>query len=152
MPALGYSKELGGKIQGFSVEKKGRGRSERLEIANKVNDNPGAGDTAGGWVSMVAGNAGPDPQGGMRGAGRGTISRRTPLSPPCAHQVPFRPSHTPKFLSLRRFCHQPVLVEQILGQHRSSGAAPSLFFLETRAWKRCLRGAGGCGRSSSVIL
>lgn len=33
------------------MEKKGRGSSERLEIANKVNDNPGAGDTAGGWVS-----------------------------------------------------------------------------------------------------
>lgn len=52
---MGYSKGLCGKIQGFSVWKKGRGRSERLEIANKVNDNLGAGDTAGGWGSVLAG-------------------------------------------------------------------------------------------------
>lgn len=46
---MGRSKGLCGEIQAFPVEKKGRGRSERLEIANKVNDNLGAGDTAGGW-------------------------------------------------------------------------------------------------------
>lgn len=82
----------------------------------------------------------------MRGGGRGTISRGTPLPPPkaaaCAHQVPPIP-HRQKFLSLRRFCHHPGLVECILGQHRSAGAAPPSFFFRNQSWEKPSQGSSG---------